>query len=200
MAVRRTLSVLGSFALAIGAQTALAQESFLIDAGPCLSLTTAVERLVCFEQQVREASALQGVAPAVVTNPAPARPAAAPQAPQATQPAPQMQTQPQVQPPQQAQSAPQPAVGGEAAFGLPEQKGPDAPPDEMFGTIASLRQFAPNQVTITLTNGQVWRQRRAERYGLREGQDVRIYATRWGDDFRLSVKDLGGFIQVERVK
>lgn len=202
---------LPALALMLAAQGSMAQESFLIDAGPCLALDTAVERLVCFEQQVREAQELQGVAPAVVTRPAPSQPAAAqPAAPQAAVPqvaAPQagaaQATAPQAAAPQATApqaAAPQAAAPtGEAAFGLPEEPS-RAVPDELRGTVASVRQFAPNQVTLTLTNGQVWRQKRADRYGVKEGHNVRIYSTRWGNDYRLSVEDLGGFIQVERVK
>ena len=53
---------------------------------------------------------------------------------------------------------------------------------------------------ITLSSGQVWRQMYNKRYNLKEGQDVKIAPSSWGNAFRLSVKELGGFIQVERVR
>lgn len=194
MAVCSTLPVLSlvGLALACVAPGTAAQQSFLIDAGPCLNLATAVERLVCFEQQVREAQELQGVAPAVVAAPAPMQPAApqaTPQPPAAQSVAPQ-----QIAPPQPA------APTGAAAFGLREEPDAAAEPEELLGTVAEIRKFAPNQVSITLTNGQVWRQKQADRYALKEGHEVRIYTSRWGNDFRLNVKELGGFIQVERVQ
>lgn len=76
----------------------------------------------------------------------------------------------------------------------------DAKPEELVAMVAGVREFAPGQLTVTLANGQVWRQTRAERYNLREGHEVRIYPTRWGNNFRMSAKGLGGFIQVERVE
>lgn len=197
MAVRSGFLALGVVTLAFGAPGASAQ-SFLIDAGPCLGLTAGVERLACFEQQVREAQALQNVQPAVVTTPLAPAPAPATAAPV---PAPAQTTAaPQASAPVVTPAVAAPAPSGEARFGLPAPKAADAPPEEITATIASVRQFAPNQVTVTLANGQVWRQRRAERYGLKDGQTVRIYATRWGNDYRMSVKELGGFIQVERVQ
>jgi hypothetical protein len=190
-----------ALALALAAQSSVAQQSFLIDAGPCINLATAVERLVCFEQQVREAQELQGVAPALVTRPAPAQP----EAPQPTSPQPTTSRQagvPQAVPVPSSQAVPDLAAApaGEAAFGLPEEQDQNAVPEELLGTIAAVRQFAPNQVSVTLTNGQVWRQKVSERYPIRVGQNVRIYATRWGSDFRLTVPGIGRFIQVERVK
>ncbi|HEU4619493.1 MAG TPA: hypothetical protein VFV10_15760 [Gammaproteobacteria bacterium] len=53
---------------------------------------------------------------------------------------------------------------------------------------------------ITLENGQIWRQMTPEIYPLQEGFEVKIYPTRWGNAYRLSVEELGGFIQVERVQ
>lgn len=181
-----------TLALALAAPGSVAQQSFLIDAGPCLTLGTAVERLVCFEQQVREAQELQGVAPAVVTRPAPAPAAAAQQS--APPSAPQAAAPRQEAPVQSA------APTGVAAFGLREEADPDATPEELLGTVASVREFAPNQLVVTLSNGQIWRQSNSKRYPLKEGQSLRIYATRWGNDYRLTVQELGGFIQVERVK
>lgn len=175
----------------MAAQAALAQDSFLIDAGPCLALTTPVERLACFENQVRTAESLQGVAPAVVTRPAPVPPAGAPM-PQAASRSEGAATPAMPPAPAAADSA--------AGFGLRERAPVEEKPAELLATIASVREFAPGQLMITLTNGQVWRQNRPERYGLAEGHEVRIYATRWGNAFRLSAKALGGFIQVERVE
>jgi hypothetical protein len=71
---------------------------------------------------------------------------------------------------------------------------------EFVSTITALDEDLRNRYTITLGNGQIWRQMLAKRYALRVGQEVRVYPTRWGDSYRLSAKRLKGFIQVERVK
>lgn len=160
-----------------------AQQSFLIDAGPCLALGTPVERLACFEDQVRAAESLRSVAPALVREPAAVQAQVAPAPPAAA-----------------AAERAAPAAPAEAAFGLREKPSRDEKPEELQATVASVREFAPGQLMVTLDNGQIWRQSRADRYTLREGHEVRIYATRWGNNFRLSAKDLGGFIQVERVE
>jgi hypothetical protein len=72
--------------------------------------------------------------------------------------------------------------------------------NESVGTIASLRERAPNQYLITLDNGQVWQQRFGQRYPLRVGQRVRIYDSTFGSDQRLQVDGVNGFIQVDRVQ
>jgi hypothetical protein len=73
-------------------------------------------------------------------------------------------------------------------------------PDEIRSAITELDERRPNEYLITLENGQIWRQSIAKRYPLRVGQDVLVYATRWGDSYRLSAIAANGFIQVERVK
>lgn len=73
-------------------------------------------------------------------------------------------------------------------------------PDEIRSSIVALDERRPNEHVIALDNGQVWRQAQAKRYPLRVGQDVRVYATRWGDSYRLSAIELNGYIQVERIE
>lgn len=70
---------------------------------------------------------------------------------------------------------------------------------ELFDRIVSLKKSA-NGWLVTLESGQVWRQMNNKRYALREGQEVRIFPSIWGDSYRLSVKKLGSFIQVERLR
>jgi hypothetical protein len=75
----------------------------------------------------------------------------------------------------------------------------DAPRQtEWVGTIVSLKEREPNQYVITLDNGQVWQQQGAMRYGLRVGQRVRIYESRFGQ--RLQADGVNGFIHVDRVR
>jgi hypothetical protein len=77
---------------------------------------------------------------------------------------------------------------------------PDAEPDEIVGTVASVRETIPNNYTITLEDGQVWRQTYPKKYALRAGHRVTIYPTRWGSSFRLESDSLRGYIQVQRVR
>jgi hypothetical protein len=70
---------------------------------------------------------------------------------------------------------------------------------EFYARIAALGRAQDGWI-VTLENGQVWRQMETRRYNLRTGQEVRIYPTRWGNSYRLSVSELGSFIQVERIK
>lgn len=71
--------------------------------------------------------------------------------------------------------------------------------DELIDTVAALQQLGPNLWIITLESGQRWQQMLSKRYALQAGDEVRIYPTRWGSSFRLSVERLGGYIQVERI-
>jgi len=59
--------------------------------------------------------------------------------------------------------------------------------DELHDTVTELVQSKPNLWRIRLASGQVWRQ-------------VRIYPSRWGDDYRLQIDRLNGFIQISRVE
>lgn len=70
---------------------------------------------------------------------------------------------------------------------------------ELIDTIASLEQLGPSLWLVTLSGGQQWRQMISKRYALQQGDEVRIYPTRWGSSYRLAVERVGGYIQVERV-
>jgi hypothetical protein len=70
---------------------------------------------------------------------------------------------------------------------------------ELIDTIASIRQIGQGMSVITLSSGQKWQQMITKRYFLKEGEEVRIYPTIWGNSYRLTSKRLGGFIQVKRV-
>jgi len=70
---------------------------------------------------------------------------------------------------------------------------------ELIDTIASIRQIGQGMSVITLSGGQKWQQMITKRYFLKEGEEVRIYPTIWGNSYRLTSKRLGGFIQVKRV-
>lgn len=70
---------------------------------------------------------------------------------------------------------------------------------ELIDTVAELEQLGPNIWLIQLEGGQRWQQMLSKRYNLQEGDEVRIYPTRWGENFRLTAPRLSGYIQVERI-
>ena len=87
------------------------------------------------------------------------------------------------------------------SFGLPNtrvQEGEDGKL-ELHDTVAAIEYLRPNMLQITLTSGQVWRQMEGKRYMLKEGDEVRIYTTIWGNNFRLSTERLKSYIQVARI-
>lgn len=169
----------GAFA---AAQSVLAQEDpeLSIDVGDCVELESPEARFECYESRVESARSRSGAA----ESGGDAVDAAAADA--------------DVSRPSRSSSASNDdeARDDDAGFfgsGAGGEK-------EFTGTIAALREGVPNEYRITLDNGQVWQQMRPEQYPLRVGHEVRIYPTRWGDSYRLTVEDLNGFIQVERVR
>lgn len=166
-------------------------EGVSIEVGDCIELESPEERLACFESRVDsaldepaadvEAAAKAEVRPDTRADDEPASP-----------PGPAR--------PERAAAADRTSID---RFGFPEQSD-EAEEEfeykEMLGTVASVREIEPNRRIITLENGQVWSQMHPDRYWLRPGDQVRIYSTRWGDAYRLTVEELRGFIQVERVR
>jgi hypothetical protein len=71
---------------------------------------------------------------------------------------------------------------------------------ELQDQIVELFEANPNMWVLRLASGQVWRQTHPKRLNLREGDAVRIYPSRWGENFRLQTPRLSGFIQVLRVE
>lgn len=72
--------------------------------------------------------------------------------------------------------------------------------EELLDEISALNSIKPNMWNITLNSGQVWQQVHPKRFALKTGDTVRISASRWGNNFRLTTSRLSGFIQVSRVK
>lgn len=75
----------------------------------------------------------------------------------------------------------------------------DSGEGELVDRIAGL-EIRPDGWIITLQNGQIWRQTIKKRYNLNGGQQIRIYPSIWGSGYRLTAEDIGGFIQVKRVR
>ena len=166
-------------------QAVQAQEpgSVTIDVSNCVDLAKPEERLACFE---REVEAQRQAAPAPAANRAPPAPTVAAPAP------------PPEAPPREVVRTAVPApVAAE-----PRRRGRAAQPlgGEILAKVTEVRETVPNVATITLDNGQVWRQTTPKAFVLRPGMDVRLYPTKWGDSYRLTAGGPNGFIQVERVR
>ena len=183
-----------------GTQPALAQRGteVTVEVGECLDIEAPTERLACFERRVEQARD-EDAAPA---TPSRARGAATP--PAASAP-PAVRTAP-AEPTQRAPAARAPSPADDDSFGRRSprreaRKAPELEPRiELVAKVVSLRETIPNSYTITLDNGQVWRQNRPEYYPLQPGHEVRIYPGKLGDSYRLTAPFLRGWIQVERVR
>ena len=68
--------------------------------------------------------------------------------------------------------------------------------EELIDVVVELTMAKPNMWLIQLASGQVWRQTHSRRYNLRKGDEVRIYSTQWGENYRLETERLSGFIQM----
>jgi len=184
----------------LGAQPALAQRGteVTVEVGECLKIEAPTERLACFERRVDEARD-EDAAPAT----SPARGAVTPPAAAAT---PSVRTAPaEVTQRAPAVRAPSPAdddsFGRRSSSRREEREARDLEQrTELVATVVSVRETIPNSYTITLDNGQVWRQNRPEYYPLQPGHEVRIYPGKIGDSYRLTAPFLRGWIQVERVR
>jgi hypothetical protein len=167
-------------------QAVQAQEpgSVTIDVSNCVDLEKPEERLACFEREV-EAQRRPAPAPAPAANRAPAAPAVAAPPP------------PREAPPREVVRTPVPAPAAE-----PRRRGRGVEPlgQEILAKVTEVRETVPNTWTITLDNGQVWRQTTPKSFVLRPGMEVRLYPTKWGDSYRLTSGGPNGFIQVERVR
>lgn len=71
---------------------------------------------------------------------------------------------------------------------------------ELFDVVVELDMVRPDQWLLTMASGQVWRQTHPRRLNLKKGDNVRIYPSGWGRNFRLETERLSGFIQVLRLE
>ena len=168
-------------------------DNVTIDVSGCVALEKPGERLDCFERQLeaeRQRAAAASRSPA-----APAPAASAPVVPASAPPAP-------ASPPREAArtAAPAPAAVETLRGRRGREEPAEQPNRELVAVVTELRETVPNTWLITLDNGQVWRQSPPKFYPLRAGHQVRLYPTTWGTSYRLTVAELRGFIQVERVR
>ena len=108
-------------------------------------------------------------------------------------------SQPAAGAPASPSTAPSPGTVPPSSAAPPPSGGREAPPPDIEARVAELRETVPNAYLITLDNGQVWRQTVPKAYGLRAGDEVRVYYSKWRT-YRLTNERLRSFIQVERVR
>jgi hypothetical protein len=143
----------------------------------CAAIESAVARLDCFDELARRARADDAGAEAPPS-----------QAPAAGRQPPASAT-PNAAPPDTPQR-----------LSRRDARAAERAEHEVTSHVAAVREIQPGRIEVTLANGQVWRQTNSDRYNLLVGHDVRLYPSGFGQYFRLSSKELRGFIQVERVR
>jgi hypothetical protein len=200
------------------AQAATAQQDpgqVTIDASRCLELKSPEARLACYELQVgaalgTEKKATGGESPQGASQAAPkaegsaaAKAVEGERAAKAAQPATSAHSAPAsaASPAQPNRADESPARESRAERHARSRAAEDErEQDEIVGTVAALREREPNQLVITLEDGQVWQQTAPERYELRVGSQVRLRSSRWGSMYRLTDDQLRGFILVKRIQ
>jgi hypothetical protein len=199
MTINRTLPCSLFMLITVATFAANDTPELIMDGGPCLDLVRPIERLTCFEEQARVAQQRPAVSMPQQNLPVVSIPRNA--SSQSVQPAQQVQPQPAAETPQPAESARVITNGSlEANFGLPEERDKKAQANELTARVAEIKEFDRNRSLITLDNGQVWEQVNSKRFPLEEGDEVRVYSTRWGNSYRLASLSRKGFIQVQRLR
>jgi hypothetical protein len=199
MTINRTMPL--SLCVLITVATFAADDTpeLIMDGGPCLDLVRPIERLTCFEEQARAAQ--QRPAASVPQQNLPVVSIPRNTSSQSVQPAQQVQPLPAAEASQTAESASMNMTdSSEANFGLPEERSEKAQANELTARVAEIKEFDRNRSLITLDNGQVWEQVNSKRFPLEEGDEVRVYSTRWGNSYRLASLSRKGFIQVQRLR
>ncbi len=202
-----TVGTAVAWTAAFGDAAAETRESLEVDVSGCVELDSPEERFACYERSVEAAQRERSGASSPASRAAePARTGAA-RSSGASIDVSRSRAAAAARGPASSQAAEEAAIvereitlRSEADFGKPAREREDAARQEMLSTISALRETVPNTYLITLENGQVWRQMEAKRYRLQVGDSVRVYPSRWGSSYRLSVEGLNGFIQVERIR
>jgi hypothetical protein len=164
----------------LGSQACLAQlpEELSVDVADCIRMESAAQRFRCYENKVDDAlNHPQDIAASDGDRLAP------------------IAEEPRAQPLNDS-----PSSRTEDRFFSEERRAERGEPIVFNSAISALRETVPDRYLITLENGQVWRQMLPKKYGLEVGQEVSIYSTRWGKSYRLTVENLGSFVQVERIR
>jgi hypothetical protein len=215
-------NVYAVIAVTVGAMAGLgpvsAQEpgKVMIDVADCIKLNAPEARLACYELRVAAVFG-ERAAQAAAARPAASTAASAPVV-RSPEPAPAASSAPPATPEPAASSVPAartvsaPAPAPEVSEPVQsrgdqqirraqnERAAAATAASDIVSRVQELREVVPNAWQITLDNGQVWRQTVSKRYQLRQGQQVKIYSTHWGNASRLSADEINGYIQVERVR
>lgn len=177
-AVTATSVVLVSLLLAHAA-VGQNRASVVVDLTECVDIVVDHERFACYERRVAES----------------------------TQRQPQRETPALLDPPEpQSLEERRSARAAERVEAKEERAQRNATRDELLeaeelgfvASIAELRETVPNAWLVALDNGEVWEQIDPKPYRLKEGMQVRIYASSWGSSYRLTALDLNGFIRVRQ--
>lgn len=170
-------------------------ESFL----RCAEFSERDARIACLEQALEAAVAARAAEAAPVTASIPATQAPAPVA-ATSPPAPAPTTASG-----EASPAAKPGLLNDVFgwFGRDRNAGDANAPkiaESMEAVVANIDFHKPDVRTITLDNGQVWRQLYAERYNLRVGDRILITRATGRLQYRLEAERFNGFIRVERLR
>jgi hypothetical protein len=190
-----TLAGLGALALLGADLNAQPAESVAVDVGACLELETREAQVACYGELVADELDTRNAEPEAEAEA-------------------QLEAQASATDPIAASTSPSSEVEPERDLSRAERRAArraereqsreaersDQQGDAVTATVTALRELEPNHWLITLDNDQVWRQNRAQRYLLEVGSEVTLRSSTWGPSYRLSDPNLGGFIQVERVR
>jgi hypothetical protein len=201
-AVTVTSIVLGSLLLA---QAAVGQNgaSVVVDLAECVDIVVDHERFACYERRVAESTQREQAreenvpgsnSAAIDAAPASQSPAPLPSAASLDPPATEsLEERRSARDAERLQAKEERAQRKAARDEPPEGEEPG-----FISSITQLRETVPNAWLVALDNGEVWEQIDPKPYRLKEGMQVRIYASNWGSSYRLTAPDLNGFIRVRQ--
>jgi hypothetical protein len=155
-----------------------------VDLAQCIGLHLDADRFACYQERVD--AALAAKSPSALAEPENSAGAQSPISAPARRPTPT--------------AAEASVSGGLSSNDAALDQTDESDAGEIFGTITALRELSPDMWVITLDNGQVWQMNQSKPYPLRVGLEARVYETRWGNAYRLSVPEHGGFVQVRRAR
>lgn len=156
----------------------------------CGQQQNSLKRLVCYDRIVNEMDKYSGLDELMnVPAPLPARTGDAARTGNA--PANDRQAPP-------ARRAAPPA-NPTSDFGLPDTKTKQDTPEKIFSQVASIRKDPYGNRTVTLANGQVWKQQESSNIRLKKGEDVYVETGVLGSFF-LSKESVNKRMRVKRIK
>lgn len=187
------------------AHAAMGQDgaSVVVDLSECVNIVVDHERFACYERRVAESTRSETERETRVSESNSAAIDAEPESPPlAPLPNPASLDLPETRSLEERRSA----RAAERVQAKEERAQRNATRDELpeseelgfISSITQLRETVPNAWLVALDNGEVWEQIDPKPYRLKEGMQVRIYASSWGSSHRLTALDLNGFIRVRQ--